>query len=107
MLNGNGHISTFNSLTHGKVMLEDIIALIKFFLEEVPDAEYSLVIGTDSHEKNVPINGHGKTINLVTAILIHRKGFGGKYFWVRKDETNIHTLRDKIYAETIASLEFA
>jgi len=107
MLKANGDISTFNSLTHGKVLLEDIISLIKFFLEEEPNAEYSLVIGTDSHEKNVPVNGHGKTINLVTAILIHRKGFGGKYFWVRRDVSDIYTLRDKIYAETIASLEFA
>src|SRR5260221_10022786 len=105
--NGDGHLSTFNSITHGKVQLEDIIELIKFFLEEDPKAEYSLVIGTDSHEKNTQTDGNGKTINLVTAILVHRRGFGGKYFWVRRDYPNIHTLREKIYAETIASLDFA
>jgi hypothetical protein len=43
----------------------------------------------------------------VTAILVHRKGFGGKYFWRRKDVSNIHTLREKIYTETLESLSFA
>lgn len=108
-MDGNGH--TFNSATHGRVEVEDVIEIIKKFLEEVPESEYSLVIGTDSHEKKVadgPRTYNGaKTINLVTAVLIHRKGFGGKYFWIRKEVPNIHTLRDKIYAETLASLNFA
>lgn len=98
---------TYNSLTHGKVELGDIILLIKKFLEERPNDEYSLVIGTDSHEKNITVANGSKTLNLVTAILIHRKGFGGKYFWIRRDKPNIHTLREKIYAETLASLDFA
>jgi uncharacterized protein len=120
---------TFQSFTHGPVELDNIISIIKTFLEDEPDAQYSLVIGTDSHEKNdredflngnghsKALNGHGekngfrkgisKKINLVTAVLIHRKGFGGKYFWVRRETPNIHSLREKIYAETLASLNFA
>lgn len=98
---------TYNSLTHGKVELGDIIILIKQFLEENPNSEYSLVIGTDSHEKNITTTNGTKTLNLVTAILIHRRGFGGKYFWIRRDKPNIHSLREKIYAETLASLDFA
>lgn len=98
---------TYNSLTHGKVLLGDIILLIKEFLEENPNSEYSLVIGTDSHEKNIHTPNGTKTLNLVTALLIHRKGFGGKYFWIRRDKPNIHNLREKIYAETLASLDFA
>lgn len=94
-----------NSLTHGSITIEKSISLIKAFLEEKPGAEYSLVIGTDSHEKEN--NGDSKTINLVTAILVHRRGFGGKYFWRRKDVANIHSLREKIYAETLESLNFA
>jgi uncharacterized protein len=96
---------TLNSLTHGKIIIKESIRLIKNFLEEKPSAEYSLVIGTDSHEKEN--NGDSKTINLVTAVLVHRQGFGGKYFWRRKDVSNIHSLREKIYAETSESLNFA
>lgn len=94
-----------NSLTHGNIKITKAIQLIKDFLEEEPDQEYSLVIGTDSHEKEN--NGTSKTINLVTAVLVHRKGFGGKYFWRRKYVTEIHSLREKIYAETLESLAFA
>lgn len=94
-----------NSITHGKITLEESIMLIKSFLEEKPDREYSLVIGTDSHERATTSNS--KNINLVTAVLVHRKGFGGKYFWRKKDMPNIHNLREKIYAETLESLNFA
>lgn len=94
-----------NSLTHGEISVDETLALIKKFLEEKPDREYSLVIGTDSHERD---DGRkAKTIKLVTAILVHRKGFGGKYFWIRQNISNIHSLREKIYAETMTSLNFA
>jgi len=94
-----------NSLTHGVIKVGEAIHLIKDFLEEKSSAEYSLVIGTDSHEKEN--DGTSKTINLVTAVLVHRKGFGGKYFWRKKNASNIHSLREKIYAETLESLNFA
>ena len=97
----------FQSYTHGILTITEIINKIKYFLEEVPDAQYSLVIGTDSHEKRAANEKYGNTINLVTAILIHRKGFGGKYFWRRQEQKNIHSLREKIYAETMVSLTFA
>jgi hypothetical protein len=101
--NASGEL--LNSLTHGEIKVGESIRLIKDFLEEKPAEEYSLVIGTDSHEKNN--NGSSKTINLVTAVLVHRRGFGGKYFWRRKFISNIHSLREKIYAETLESLNFA
>ncbi len=94
-----------NSITHGEVKIEESIMLIKNFLEERPDEEYSLVIGTDSHER--ASTSDSRSINLVTAVLVHRKGFGGKYFWRKKDMSNIHNLREKIYAETLESLNFA
>ncbi|OGH07373.1 MAG: hypothetical protein A2171_02630 [Candidatus Levybacteria bacterium RBG_13_35_9] len=97
----------FQSHTHGILTISEVINKIKYFLEENPDAEYSLVIGTDSHEKRQEKEKYTSTINLVTAILIHRKGFGGKYFWRRQEQKNIHSLREKIYAETMISLTFA
>ncbi|KKQ35606.1 MAG: hypothetical protein US51_C0001G0003 [Microgenomates group bacterium GW2011_GWA2_37_6] len=96
----------FESITYGELNTDEVIRVIKSFLEEEPDGQYNLVIGTDSHEKNGTTLSN-RTINLVTAILIHRKGFGGKYFWNRRYTSNIHSLREKIYAETITSLDFA
>src|SRR3989344_8387533 len=92
----------YQSVTHGQLRVEDVISYIKAFLEEDPDADYSLVIGTDSHEKSA--RKDSKDVSLVTAVLVHRKGFGGKYFWKRITESNIHSLREKIYAETMSSL---
>lgn len=95
----------FQSITHGSVTLLQIIHLIKAFLEEDPHAEYALVIGTDSHEK---MTADGKrNVNCITAIVVHRKGFGGKYFWQKLHPARVHTLREKIYAETLASLHLA
>ena len=96
----------FESITHGHLVTVEVTQLIKNFLEEAPSAEYSLVIGTDSHEQNGGSLSNRK-INLVTAVLVHRRGFGGKYFWTRKYVGNIHSLREKIYAETLVSLDFA
>lgn len=96
----------FQSITHGNINLTEIIYLIKLFLEEQPHAEYSLVIGSDSQEK-LDVETGKKYINVVTAILVHRKGFGGKYFWQKKEDQIIHSLRDKIYKETLSSLDFA
>ena len=102
----SGKDDVFNSVTYGQLKIDDSIRFIKSFLEEKPGAKYSLVIGTDSHERNT-VSDNSKTVSLVTAVLVHRKGFGGKYFWKKKDLSNIHSLREKIYAETLESLSFA
>lgn len=96
----------FQSTTHGRVAQAEMLTYIRKFLDEDPTAKYSLVIGTDSHEK-IDEEKDYRSINLVTAVVVRRVGFGGKYFWKRKKLTNIHTLRDKIYAETMESLNFA
>lgn len=99
------HFENFQSQTHGTITLENVIDQIKIFLSEDPDAEYSLVIGTDSQEKIEAKKN--KVINIITAVVVHRKGFGGKYFWVKTQKRKPATLREKIYAETLTSLQFA
>ncbi|MBI4078871.1 MAG: ribonuclease H-like YkuK family protein [Candidatus Levybacteria bacterium] len=94
----------FQSITHGQLTFFDIILHIKSFLEENPQAEYSLVIGTDSQERK---KDNKRFAHLVTAVVVHRKGHGGKYFWHKEKPVEIHSLREKIYAETLASLDLA
>ncbi len=93
----------FQNATYGELALPEVTKAIKTFLEEFPDAEYCLVIGTDSHEHT---EGKG-SLSVVTAIVVHRKGFGGKYFWQKKKLPKTKTLREKIYTETLTSLSFA
>lgn len=96
----------FFSTTHGQLQTDEVIGYIRTFLAEKPDAEYTLIIGTDSQER-IDNATKQKTAHLITAVVVYRKGFGGKYFWQRKEPIKIHSLREKIYAETLASLEFA
>lgn len=96
----------FYSVLDGILTIDDVIHFIKKFLHEDPDAECSLVIGSDSHEKKGE-EKNTKSINLVTAIVVYRQGYGGRYFWMRTEKKNIHSLREKIYAETLLSLDFA
>lgn len=81
-------------------MVSDLVA----FMAEQPDYFYRLVIGTDS--KSNKLNGKQK-VNFVTAVVIHRKGKGGRYFWQKKKVGNLRSLRDKIYTETILSIHLA
>ncbi|MDP3998867.1 MAG: ribonuclease H-like YkuK family protein [bacterium] len=94
----------FYSPTKGKLSPEETITAIIDFLQEEPEASFSLVIGTDSQEYKV--NGHSE-IDFVTAIVVHRRGYGGRYFWQKIKKDKIHTLRDKIYTETLLSLKLA
>lgn len=98
--------SLFQSVTYGSISVETVINLIKLFLEADPKAEYSLVIGSDSQEK-LNIESNKKLVSVVTAVVVHRKGFGGRYFWQKKRNQEVYSLRDKIYKETMASLTLA
>ena len=63
-------------------------------------------MGIDYKEKLVESK---KAVDFVTAIVIHRRGHGGRYFWKRTRNFNkkIRVLRNKIYEETWLSLQLA
>lgn len=99
-LNNNG----FYSPSIGAVSVETMIVEVSKFVSENPNSFYRLVIGTDSQEKTTP---KGNEVDFVTAIVIHRIGRGARYFWKKNKVSKKLVLRDKIYAETIYSLEAA
>lgn len=96
---------TFHSLTDGELFLDSVALKIRSFLQADPKSIYNLVVGSDSHERQEDRNKH--SIQVVTAIVVHRKGFGGKYFWYKGQKEVVHSLREKIYAETLQSLDIA
>jgi uncharacterized protein len=94
----------FLSPTAGTIRLTEIISEIKKYIREEPESFYRLVIGSDSHARK----DHGnETLDFVTAIVIHRKGRGGRYFWHKIPQNKTYSLREKIYAETLISLDLA
>lgn len=94
----------FHSPTKGELSLKSLVGEISLFINEEPNRAYRLVIGSDSQAKR--INGVAE-IDFVTAVVIHRKGRGGRYFWKKQRQTKKYVLREKIYTETLMSLELA
>jgi hypothetical protein len=69
------------------------------FMQEGPNYRYKITIGTDS--ERLADNG----ADFVTAVVVHRVGNGGRYFWRRAQLGKYHTLRDRIIKEVLLSLE--
>ncbi len=94
----------FQNIAYTDLSVDDVIGSIKKFLEEDTLKTYKLTIGTDSEVKTIENN---KNLDLVSAIVIYRNGFGGKFFWMKRKLPAPKTLRDKIYQEVLASIDVA
>lgn len=81
-----------------------VISEISKFISEEPGKFYRVVIGSDSQSRRV--NSHAE-IDFVTAVVVHRTGKGARYFWKKQKLIKSPALRDKIYSETLMSLETA
>lgn len=93
-------MTMFNSPTHGIVTLSAMRKNILSFLSE-EENEYRIIVGTDSQ----PHNGSG--VDFVTAVVVHRKGHGGIYFWKRMVNKKKYVLRQRMYEEATMSMEVA
>jgi predicted RNase H-related nuclease YkuK (DUF458 family) len=92
----------FNSSFGLKLSPEQIVREMVRFMQEDDTRSYKITIGSDS-ERNAD-----KTADFVTAIVIHRVGNGGRYFWRRVVmDRKFHTLRDRILEEVLMSLDVA
>ncbi len=91
----------FQSPTFGELELLEVRTRIIDFLATDPGSVYQIVVGTDSQ----PHNGSG--VDFVTAIVVHRKGHGGIYFWQRTVNKKTYALRQRMYEEATMSLIMA
>ncbi|MBI1743896.1 ribonuclease H-like YkuK family protein [Candidatus Acetothermia bacterium] len=90
----------FYSPSMGKLSFDQVLDEIVSIMEEDPKTSYEIVVGSDSH--STP-----GEMDFVSAIIVHKVGKGGRYFWRRIRERNIYTLRQKIYREALLSFELA
>jgi len=88
----------------GEFGLGELARELARFMAEEAESSYRLVIGSDSQTKRW--NG-ASAVDFVTAVVIHRVGKGARYFWRKEREEKRYFLRDKIYRETMLSLEVA
>lgn len=94
----------FYSPTKGSLSLVEVLQDISLFVSEDADSQYRLVIGTDSKTRRV---GGEQEVDFVTAIVVHRQGWGGRYFWTKDKQKKTFFLRDRIYTEVWRSLNLA
>ncbi len=120
--NGNGHLSSDGEMDKSesnasfleeggflsgggeRFGLEELVGELAVFMASDETCFYRLVIGSDSQAKRVE---REMVVDFVTVVVIHRVGKGGRYFWQRKREARKYVLRDRIYTETVLSLELA
>ena len=84
----------------GALSFDEVVAEIIAEMEADPKARYEILVGTDSSTGT-------EMIDLVSAIVIHKIGKGGRYFWTRRREPKIPSLRQKIWREAWLSFELA
>lgn len=94
----------FDNPSLGKLTLTQVSQEIASFIKAKPENFYRLIIGSDSQERR--LNGK-KELSLVGAVVVHRLGKGGRYFYQRQRRNKPHSIREKVYTETLFSLEIA
>jgi predicted RNase H-related nuclease YkuK (DUF458 family) len=92
----------FKSSWGADLSIEDVVRELIAFMDADRRASYKVTIGSDSEKRK------GGNADFVTAIVIHRVGNGGRYFFRRVlIDKKFHTLRDRILEEVLLSLETA
>lgn len=85
-----------------KIGPAQVVNYILDFMKVSSSHEYKITIGTDSEHLG------DKRGDFVTAIVVHRIGNGGIYFYRRIiDDKKFYTLRDRMIREALISLEIA
>ena len=90
----------FNSLTFGFLEYHQVIEKIAAYIKEDADSVYKIIVGSDSEAKI-------GDVDFVTAIIVHRLGKGGIYFWQKQKIRNQYNMQQRIGHETQLSLELA
>jgi len=89
----------FVSPTLGKLSFRQMFEHLVGYMNEEPDQSYHLIIGTDSLLSEQTC--------FVTAVIVHRLGHGGRYFYRKMFNRKMDSLRQRIFFETALSLETA
>jgi len=90
----------FNDSNGKKISAREAVEEVICFMKEDQRRHYKVIIGTDSQQTS-------NDSDFVTAIVVHRVGNGGRYFWRRSENGKFYTLRDRIITEVLLSIEVA
>ncbi|MBU1179042.1 ribonuclease H-like YkuK family protein [Patescibacteria group bacterium] len=86
----------YNSTIKRRINFDQLIKEIIRYVNEKPNADYRITIGTDSPGVINPF--------FVTAVTVLRVGNGGRYFWTKSERIFCHGLQERIYKEAMRSI---
>lgn len=89
----------FFSPTLGSLSFEEVFGKLVEYMKEEPHHRYNLIVGTDSLLSTETL--------FVSAIIIHKVGRGGRYFYRKFKHRKLESLRQRIFYETSLSLDLA
>jgi uncharacterized protein len=89
----------FQSPTYGEVDLKKLQQIVSSYMAEDKRAKYEIIVGSDSQKTDK--GGY----DFVSALIIHRMGSGGIYFWKREIYDKKISLKERIYREATMSLQ--
>ncbi|BCV20000.1 ribonuclease H-like YkuK family protein [Moorella sp. Hama-1] len=89
----------FTSPTRGRLTEDEMFIDMMQFVDANPEANYKIIIGSDSQAR--------VRTCFVTAVIVHQVGRGARYYYRKKYQRKITSLRQKIFYETALSLETA
>jgi len=84
----------------GQMTFDEVIGSIVAEMRGSSKDRFELLIGTDSSTTL-------DRLDIVSAIVLHRVGRGGRYFWARRRERKPQSLRQQIWREAWLSFELA
>lgn len=90
----------FHNPSMGEMTFDEVISTIVSEIARGDRERFALLIGTDSSTTS-------DRLDLVSAIVLHKIGHGGRYFWTRTSERRAPSLRFKIWREAWLSLQLA
>ncbi|MBO8125706.1 MAG: ribonuclease H-like YkuK family protein [Firmicutes bacterium] len=92
----------FISPSKGILSFDETFRDIIDYISMMPDVKHKLIIGTDSQYRE------DKGTCFVTAIIVHREGKGGRYYYRKYIEPNVaRNLKQRLFFEASQSLGLA
>ena len=84
----------------GALSFEQVVSTLVAEMAADRKARYEILIGTDSSMRS-------EQIDFVSAIVLHKVGKGGRYFWTREKSGRLPSLRQRIWREAWLSFQLA
>jgi predicted RNase H-related nuclease YkuK (DUF458 family) len=91
---------TFHNPHIGDMTFDEVVTELVSEMRSNPKDQFEILIGTDS-------SASPERLDFVSAIVLHRMGKGGRYFWTRHREPTMASLRQRIWREAWLSFELA